>query len=296
MPRFIQLMPDESSVLHHNVSSLPVAIRTISLSEFTGYDIITHWNDDITLITILSGSAAIQVDHSLMTLHAGDLIMINKKHRHHLYSTDGSDCSFICVLFHPNLFLNNLEMATLTNNYNEHLFPGYKFIPADSADCHYLRPLIDQMVSLNSDRPPYYELRILGNLHLILARCLASTSIADPFDTTNGSPDEQAFYLMLDYIHHHYRENISMEELAAAGGVCKSRCYTIFQKLIQCTPVEYINNQRLMISRNYLADQKTSIAAVATICGFNSQSYYSKLFRKKFKMTPRQFRDKNARS
>ena len=56
-----------------------------------------------------------------------------------------------------------------------------------------------------------------------------------------------------------------------------------------CT-IDFLNHYRLEVSCHLLNTTKMSIAEICTACGFNHQSYYSKIFLRTYHCTPRDFR------
>ena len=63
-----------------------------------------------------------------------------------------------------------------------------------------------------------------------------------------------------------------------------------FKKHIGMTSVEYINNYRLERSAYLLSSTDKSIMEISMDVGFNSVSYFNKLFKIKYKLTPKEFR------
>ena len=63
-----------------------------------------------------------------------------------------------------------------------------------------------------------------------------------------------------------------------------------FKKHLGVTCIEYINNYRLDIAAKKLSMTNHSIMEVALETGFNNISYFNKLFKEKFKVTPKEFR------
>lgn len=63
-----------------------------------------------------------------------------------------------------------------------------------------------------------------------------------------------------------------------------------FQKYLQQTPVEWINEQRLLYSANLLMHTNTSILEISLECGFNNLSHFNHLFKKFYGITPSVFR------
>ena len=95
---------------------------------------------------------------------------------------------------------------------------------------------------------------------------------------------------MVSYIYSHYSEPISLDEIAAAGKVCRNKCCQIFRRYLCQSPIDFLNHYRLEVSCHLLSTTKMSIAEICTACGFNHQSYYSKIFLRTYHCTPRDFR------
>lgn len=85
---------------------------------------------------------------------------------------------------------------------------------------------------------------------------------------------------MITYITLHYYDNIDLEDIAAAGNISRSKCCQIFKKYMQQSPVAYLNAYRMELSCNLLKTTSYSITSIATSCGYNHLSYFSKIFLK----------------
>ena len=114
---------------------------------------------------------------------------------------------------------------------------------------------------------------------------VATNSVADSQD-----PDLLIQRDMVSYIYSHYSESINLEEIAAAGKVCRNKCCQIFRRYLCQSPIDFLNHYRLEVSCHLLNTTKMSIAEICTACGFNHQSYYSKIFLRTYHCTPRDFR------
>ena len=56
------------------------------------------------------------------------------------------------------------------------------------------------------------------------------------------------------------------------------------------TCVDYINEYRLKIATNLLETTDMSIMEIAVKVGVNNISYFNKIFKKKFNLTPKEYR------
>lgn len=115
-------------------------------------------------------------------------------------------------------------------------------------------------------------------------------SISDAV-TSSGQKEESRFLLpILAYINANYNKQINLDELAKKAGYSKSRFSHIFSEMTGISPMKYQNEIRLKISCEMLSSTELSIADVAYSCGFNDPLYYSRMFKKKFDMTPTEYR------
>jgi AraC-like DNA-binding protein len=87
-------------------------------------------------------------------------------------------------------------------------------------------------------------------------------------------------------------ESFSMEELAELCHLSSTTFNRQFRKLLRTTPREYLLSLRVEAARRLLVTSDTSLAAIATDCGFTDQSHFTKRFQKVTGMTPNQYRDR----
>ena len=95
---------------------------------------------------------------------------------------------------------------------------------------------------------------------------------------------------ILNFIHAHYNEKIVVDDIAKHVGVSRSECFRCFKRFTNKRPVEYINEYRLQKAAVQLQETETSITDIIAKCGFENASYFSKIFKGKYKMTPLQYR------
>ena len=68
-----------------------------------------------------------------------------------------------------------------------------------------------------------------------------------------------------------------------------------FKKHQGMTCTEYVNLYRLDMATKLLSTTDNSVTEISFETGFNSVSYFNKLFKEKFKVTPKEFRITNKR-
>lgn len=117
-------------------------------------------------------------------------------------------------------------------------------------------------------------------------------NISDAVTKSTTQGDAQDFILpILTYINANYNKKITLCDLAQKSGYSKSRFSHIFSENTGTTPIKYQNDIRLKISCEMLSSTSSSITDIAFSCGFNDPLYFSRLFKKKYNVTPSKYRE-----
>lgn len=95
------------------------------------------------------------------------------------------------------------------------------------------------------------------------------------------------------YIDGNYSTDIKLEELSSLAYMNKFHLIAEFKQAYRVTPIEYLILKRVEVSKGLLISTNHSMETIAYIVGFNSQSYFNQVFRKKVGFTPSQFRKKH---
>lgn len=94
----------------------------------------------------------------------------------------------------------------------------------------------------------------------------------------------------LAYIHENYMNKLSLGDIARGIHVNNSYLSTLFKKEMKTTVTGYIQDVRLNSAIKKLDNTNMSITEISSACGFDNPSYFSKVFRDRFGITPRDYR------
>ena len=100
--------------------------------------------------------------------------------------------------------------------------------------------------------------------------------------------------IMMQYIHEHYAEEITLEMIAASASISKSGALHIFQSGIHCSPVAYLIQYRLAQAARQLYTTQKSVASIANETGFTSAGYFCRKFRQYYNRSPKEYRKKKT--
>jgi signal transduction histidine kinase/AraC-like DNA-binding protein len=92
------------------------------------------------------------------------------------------------------------------------------------------------------------------------------------------------------YLHEHYAQPISREDVARHVNMNEDYLTFCFRKELGMTPIAYLNRYRINQAKQLLATRPLSITEVALEVGFYDHSYFSRVFRREVGMSPDAYR------
>jgi AraC family transcriptional regulator len=99
------------------------------------------------------------------------------------------------------------------------------------------------------------------------------------------------FERVIDYIHAHIEEDLSVSSLAAILELGTDHFIRSFRNSMGLTPHQYVLRCRIARAKTLLSKPRASIKQVGVRCGFPDQSHFIKMFRRTTGITPAEFRD-----
>lgn len=96
-----------------------------------------------------------------------------------------------------------------------------------------------------------------------------------------------------NYIDKNYRKKILLAEISESLGISETYLSKLFKKETGMRLQDFIVDVRLERAANLLKYSDESISNIAEYVNFPSQSYMGKVFKEKYKITPKQFRELN---
>jgi ligand-binding sensor domain-containing protein/signal transduction histidine kinase/CheY-like chemotaxis protein len=151
------------------------------------------------------------------------------------------------------------------------------------ADVYITKPFSDQILQLN--------IRNLLSLKGALQKKYSEQLLKLPIITSTESSQDEKF---LQKLHMIIEDNIANSNLDLAFitseiGMSKSVLYKKFSALTNFSLNEFIKKQRLKRAVEFFQKGETSIVSVALQVGFNDAKYFSREFKKIYKITPKDY-------
>lgn len=287
----LHVMKDSSEHILYNNPSLPLYVKTGDLHSFSHMEALCHWHEDVEFLLPIKGHISYHVNDKDFFIEEGDAVFVNSKQMHYGYSSDGSDCRYICIVFKPSLISTNSYLAQkyispIVEDYNIPQLPLSKDNPQHKKIISSLK----EIYQLYHHQEKGYELLSISMLSSVWAELyeiLYNTISNVDYSISNDISIQKQ---MVSYIYDNYTEKISLNDICRSGGISRTKCCQIFKKYLNKTPIEFLNSYRLENSINLLRDTSLSITEIAYNCGFNNLSYYSEIFKQYKGCTPNEYR------
>lgn len=102
-------------------------------------------------------------------------------------------------------------------------------------------------------------------------------------------------YKTIEYIKQNYGKKLTLEKIAESTYLSKTYLSSIFKRETGQSISSYINMVRVEKSKSMLLEDNMSIIDIANTCGFEDQSYYTKVFKSIIGVTPKKYRENRGK-
>lgn len=254
-----------------------------------------HWHEEMEIIYMESGRMKVKIPSKSFLLEPGDCIAVNANMLHSCAAAP--ECHLLSLVFSPSLITGNADSVFA----QKYMLP---LISCEAFSGHYIkagdheqiiRRFLSAFDALARDSHGF-EFTVRENLSQI---CLYLYEEFKPRADTENAPlnqDNLRIRKMLEYIDHHFSEDISVADIAKAADISERECLRCFRKTIQLSPIQYLLKYRIMQGAKLLLENPAaSISDTATLCGFDSPSNFARLFKRFYNCTPREYKNLNSK-
>lgn len=106
-------------------------------------------------------------------------------------------------------------------------------------------------------------------------------------DILNFDSNNKHIITIIKYINEHISEPISLNTVSRYVNLSKEYTSYVFKNETGKTVTEYINERKMFIAKEMILSTDYSLVNVSERLGFDNYSYFSKMFKKQFGITPK---------
>jgi signal transduction histidine kinase/DNA-binding LacI/PurR family transcriptional regulator/DNA-binding response OmpR family regulator len=107
---------------------------------------------------------------------------------------------------------------------------------------------------------------------------------------TLGSATQRLVRRAMAFIHEHYAEALSRDEIARHVSISADYLSDCFRQELGLTPVTYLNRYRLLQARELLENSDLKITQIAMAVGFSESAHFTRTFQREVGVSPRAYR------
>lgn len=241
-----------------------------------------HFHNDYEIYFLESGIRTVMIDENEYQTRAGDATLFLPNHLHG--SRGETAFSGICIHFSKS-YLNRYFTAAA----QKMLLACFE-MPRIALPSEKLKIIKNDAGSFVVSDPNNFM--ILGSILQLLSQwgqMQDARNDESSASTVYGLKNTKSEQILI-YVKENYTSIHSVREISDLFEVNESYIFKIFKQNYNQTPKEYINELRLKNACYRLQDSTRTIASISEECGYLSQEYFTRLFKKKKGVTPSEYR------
>lgn len=94
-----------------------------------------------------------------------------------------------------------------------------------------------------------------------------------------------------EYIYNHISEEISLKNLSDTLKVTPEHLCRLFKSEFNMRPFEFVNRERIHLSKHLLFETDLNISEISYKCGFSNENYFRETFKKLVGVSPSRYRN-----
>lgn len=252
-----------------------------------------HSHDFIEMNYVYHGSFEQQIGDQTILLRQGDILLLNQYVEHELKACNTEDI-VINFIIHPAFFdsiLPNIASGTIQSQMVHFLFNSmfdynqqaqFLFYPLSGNE--HISEMMDQLILTLNGNSLFARSKIKFLMGLLLIELMEQQPQSQAI-----SEEQKFLQTVFEYIEEKYK-NASLEELAP---LVNQTTYGVSKKIKTLTNQNFkdlLQEKRLTMAQHSLLYSDLPIQIIAEEVGYENMSYFYRIFKSKYGMTPKAYR------
>ena len=231
-----------------------------------------HRHDFFEIDLIISGSGVSHINGERYTLSKGDVVILSPADHHNYIIEDNDELELINIAF-PMGLISPQAISIIPSN--------VKVIHLQEKDCECIKNVCDFLVDKYDNQRESSTLLMKTSIEWLFV--FLSFSI----ENQQNVSAKWDFSEVLMYINNNFsQEDLNRAAVAKIMHMSPTHFSKIFHKMVGISFQEYLLNTRLNYANGMLKMSGMTISEIAAASGFGSESYFSKVFKKRFGVSP----------
>lgn len=282
----------------HGSAEFPYAVyRSLIPDIMHSYPL--HWHNEMEITYILNGSCIISVNGTPIRALTGDIILILPNQLHSIDRDGNCRAEYYTFVFDLYLLGQDTPSDACFRKYLKPYLDGGAVLPlrlfSKHTDYASIRQSLEELLKL--EKPECQAAPMQGRELLIKARLFHIFGLLEPYRNDTDSDAAlcqiaqiQKMKALLHFISVNYMNPLTLQEAASFCGYSASYFMKFFKSFTSLTFVEYLNHYRLEKASELLRATDLTVLVVSENVGFENHSYFIRIFKRQYGITPRKYR------
>lgn len=280
--------------MEHDEMSFPISYFDNELPLLPDRVVPLHWHPEFEFVSAVCNELSFQIGMEHISLQAGESILINSNMLHGIRQRSGDDCDPMPnIVFSPSLVSPESSLV-----YQKYILPilrcdelPYVILGAAEDWQSEANRLLSRVYECSKRQDACYEMSVQRDLNRIFELLFLNFSKLPKHPMTRFQLAMQIrIQQMQTFISAHFAEQIGLSDIAASANISRSEANRCFNSYIGISPMEALLRHRLRVAQKLLAETTLPLREISCMCGFNSESYFSRCFRRMYDCSPGSFR------
>ncbi|WP_057490189.1 AraC family transcriptional regulator [Streptococcus orisasini] len=255
-------------------------------------DTLFHWHPELEISYIYEGTAQYHIDYDYFNSQSGDIILVRPNGMHSIHPIDDKTQKAETLLFHLDMVGYSLLDQTSLRYLQPLQNSSFKLVPCikqGMSGYDAIKSCLFAIFDIYHRQGRHFELLLKAKLQELLYLLYFHQYVLYKHSNDMYRKNEKIREL-IDYIHQHYQEELSIECLAKFIGYSKTHFMTVFKQHTGISCTEFIIQFRLSKACDLLVNSIKPILEISTEVGFNNLSNFNRQFKRYYRMTPSHYR------
>ncbi len=264
----------------------------INFYKFTAaHPVVPNYHDFYEIGYFCAGQAFYRIADHKFKIQQGSLVFIPAGQMHTIDSSLSAPILSISIYFMPEL-LYHPGSNPLENNFllpfNTHSTKP-PVLQEEQLGVSVWQIMMEMYKELDCAHD-FYQLALKNKLCDLLLLVLRTMKQVEMIQTTPPQNKIKRLQEVFEFIHKNYTNPIPLEILAELACMSAEYFCRYFKQVTGVSPMNYILRYRIDQAKDLLVNSSMSITEISFQVGFNSSSYFNRMFQRFTRMNPKKFR------
>lgn len=242
----------------------------------------THWHDFYEIHLITHGSVTERINGTTYEMGPGWIYFLKPYDVHEYWCEE--PITMYKIQFLIDILDPDIQQALLSGDFR-------LITRLSEGQLQEIVPILNGIVEERNSRR-HARMKMISHL----MNCLSIQMIRLGKQSSDRFSSADSVVLALEYIHQHYTENISLQQVAAHVGLTPNYFCSKFHKDIGQSFKHYLRGLQLNHAATLLRVSDSSISRVCQESGFSSMAHFFRDFKAYYGVTPSQYRQEQAQA